>query len=47
MVTLCDDLVSHITGCKMAIRKSNNCDGGYITGRLEKQEWKSKIFVVE
>jgi len=36
MTTLCDDSVSHIAECKMAVGKSNNCDGGCITGRLEK-----------
>jgi len=38
MAILCDDSVSHIAGSKMAVGKSNNCDGGYVTGRLEKQE---------
>jgi len=35
---LCDDSVSHIAECKTAVEKSNNCDGGCVTGRLEKQE---------
>jgi len=30
--------VSYIAGHKMAMGKSNNCDGGCVTGRLEKQE---------
>ena len=38
--------MSHIAGHKIAMGKSNNCDGGCVTGRLEKQEWKSEIFVV-
>ena len=46
MATLCDDSVSHIAGCKTAVGKSNNCDGGCVAKRLEKQEWKSEIFVV-
>ena len=46
MTTLCDDSVSHIAGHKTAVGKSNNCDGGCVARRLEKQEWKSEIFVV-
>ena len=46
MATLCDDSVSHIAGRKTAVGKSNNCDRGCVTERLEKQEWKSEIFVV-
>jgi len=46
MSMLYNNLVSHIAECKMAVRKSNNCDGGCITRELDKQEWKSEIFVV-
>jgi len=38
--------VSHIAGFKMAMGKSNNCDRGCVARRLEKQEWKSEIFMV-
>jgi len=38
MAMLCDDSVSHIAGCKIAVGKSNNYDRGCVVGRLEKQE---------
>ena len=47
MVILCNDLVSHIAEHKIAMGKSNNCDGGCTARELDKQEWKSEIFVVE
>ena len=44
---LYNNSVSYIVGYKTAVEKSNNHDGGCVTRGLDKQEWKSEIFVME